>query len=72
MEKKQTAVEWLQEKLDNYDFCNGRKGYRELIKQAKEIERQQIIDAVVFGQHYGTAYPIDAANYFKLTYGKDA
>jgi hypothetical protein len=41
---KHTAVEWLQEKFtnSNADFINWAEEYFE---QAKEIEKQQIIDA---------------------------
>jgi HEPN domain-containing protein len=41
---KQTAVEWLEEKFtnSNADFINWAEEYFE---QAKEIEKQQIIDA---------------------------
>ena len=37
---KQTAVEWLVEQI-----TNGALHTRELIKQAKEMEKQQIIEA---------------------------
>jgi hypothetical protein len=36
--KKQTVVEWLVEQLNLYE-------YEDVIKQAKEMEKQQIIDA---------------------------
>jgi hypothetical protein len=40
-ETKQTAVEWLVEKLDqNFDYVADT-----IIQQAKEMEKQQIIDA---------------------------
>jgi aminoglycoside phosphotransferase family enzyme len=43
MEKNQTAVEWLMDKLptiDKYDPY-----YKDIIQQAKEMEKEQIIDA---------------------------
>jgi hypothetical protein len=45
---KQTAVEWLVEMfdLDHYSISN-------LIEQAKEMEKQQIIDAVEWGNRRG-------------------
>ena len=45
---KQTAVEWLIEKLDqNFDYVTDT-----LIEQAKEMEKQQIIDAYADGIDY--------------------
>jgi hypothetical protein len=50
---KQTAVEWLDEQLqimDSKSYNNliqiemGRNNYKEIIEQAKEMEKQQIID----------------------------
>ena len=47
---KQTAVEWLEEKVRNF---NDRKQthyeYDQMFKQAKEMEKQQIIDAFGVG-----------------------
>ena len=40
--KKQTAVQWLVEKLMKGDFVNNPD---ELIEQAKAIEKEQIMDA---------------------------
>jgi len=46
--KKQTAVEWLvsniSSKIDNEYWCN-QKEITEWVKQAKEMEKEQIIDA---------------------------
>jgi hypothetical protein len=44
---KKTAVEWLSEKLFNdfgFSFSNN------ILEQAKEMEKQQIIDAFNYGQ----------------------
>ena len=45
--KKQTAVEWLADKLNN-DFGNNDFliSYANEISQAKDLEKQQIIDAI--------------------------
>ena len=61
--KKQTAVEWIYEQIDDkgnvlgvYDFIN----------QAKEMEKEQIIDA-----YKADLYPCsdeDAEQYYKETY----
>jgi hypothetical protein len=41
---KQTAVEWLEEQFEeSYSYIN--EIFKETIEQAKEMERQQIIDA---------------------------
>jgi spore coat polysaccharide biosynthesis predicted glycosyltransferase SpsG len=43
---KQTAIEWLEEKFtnSNADFINSAEEYFE---QAKEMEKKQIIDALI-------------------------
>jgi GTP-dependent phosphoenolpyruvate carboxykinase len=47
---KQTAIEWLVEQLEEDDSkiarVIGLKKYNSIIKQAIEMEKQQIIDAV--------------------------
>jgi hypothetical protein len=47
-----TAVEWLEEKL--IDIFNFKKGECYEIEQAKEIEKQQIIDAYDAGLFDGS------------------
>ena len=42
--KKQTAVEWLVEQLENHNGVT-RAGFEKCIQEAKEIEKQQIIEA---------------------------
>jgi hypothetical protein len=51
-----TAVEWLVEQLPIYGY-NVVTVYPELIEQAKEMEKQQIIDA------FDKAYPYDVIGY---------
>jgi hypothetical protein len=44
---KQTAVEWISENIDNlipYMNDNIAKKFSELVQQAKEMEKEQIID----------------------------
>ena len=55
--KKQTAVEWLIEKLNHlniqkslYKPIDFRIKKQEIIDQAKEMEKEQKVDAVTFGQ----------------------
>lgn len=45
-----TAVEWLKEKLPSL-FIDDSGHYKELFQQAKEMEKEQIIDAIFFGIH---------------------
>ncbi len=47
---KQTAVDWLEKEFVKLEATLGVYGKMyELIEQAKEIEKQQIIDAVYYG-----------------------
>jgi hypothetical protein len=76
MENKQTAVEWLEELLHfeckysvnneviiNYDVLDN------IIMKAKQMEKEQIIDAV----NYGTEKFGDVAEqYYNETYGSQA
>ena len=41
---KQTAVEWLMQQLENHNGVT-RTEFENVIKQAKEMEKQQIIEA---------------------------
>ncbi len=45
METKKTAVEWLEDKIINYDLNQGMAQMRKYILQAKQMEKEQIIDA---------------------------
>ena len=57
---KQTAIEWLLEELNN-----GRHLTDKLIEQAKEMEKQQIIDARL-------SAPSELVTYSKTTYLEEA
>ena len=49
-----TAVEWLYQELDNYYQMKGNVIKKEILKQAKEMEKQQIIESgnsCAFKQH---------------------
>jgi hypothetical protein len=65
MEKKQTAVEWLQEQFDRQRFIEKLD-----FETAKQMEKDQIIDATA--DH---CYPtcelarVDAEQYYQETYG---
>jgi hypothetical protein len=78
---KQTAVEWLEEQLTEVDYnCINKTflqndkslaGYkmRELFEKAKEMEKEQIIDAINFGDERGkiTTYK-SAEQYYNETF----
>jgi hypothetical protein len=78
--KKQTAVEWLVNELNNRNWNTDfyKSDIISLIEQAKQMEREQIIEACDFGRAYGynqaTGYPNPISNpnqYYDKTYGKD-
>jgi hypothetical protein len=51
---KQTSIEWLVQELEGDDSkiarVIGLKKYNSIIKQAKELHKQEIIDAYIQGQ----------------------
>jgi hypothetical protein len=67
---KQTAVEWLVEKLIiNEDISKESTHINLLMQQAKEMEKQQIIDAYVIGaknQIYGV--DLSGLEYYNKTF----
>ena len=77
---KQTAVEWLIEQLE-WDYSKiarviGLKKYNQVVSQAKEMEKQQIIDAhtksYLIGEDSISKQDADIASckYFKETFKK--
>ena len=62
MESKQTAVEWLNQML----VSKGIFFEYELYQQAKEMEKEQIINAI----DYCRDKYIDSENYYNENYGK--
>jgi predicted adenine nucleotide alpha hydrolase (AANH) superfamily ATPase len=70
--KNQTAVDWLKEQLKE-NMLTPAKELDKLIEQAKQMEKQQIIDAVNIGFDEGAKFPEDiklnnAEEYYKQTY----
>ena len=60
---KQTAVEWLVEKLDqNFDYVADT-----LIEQAKEMEKEQIVEAINYGCSDWGSFK-DGREYYNETY----
>jgi hypothetical protein len=60
--KKQTAVEWLIEQI-NQDYPEINWAYKDKCEQAKEIEREQIINAYDAGTFY-----LEGGLYYKETF----
>ncbi len=74
MNKKQTAVEWL---IENHfgAIQNCTPDFRNKINQAKEMEKEQIIDSVNFGQNNYTDTTIEdkeiAEQYYNETFNNE-
>jgi hypothetical protein len=70
MNKLQTALEWLLEQIGNKNGKEFTSYYAEFIEQAKEMERQQIINAHGRGivEHSGFPKPLTSEEYFEVTY----
>lgn len=72
-EGNQTAVEWLFEKL--WEEPRDKFTWYSILRKAKEIEKEQIIEAFDEGQEYEYQYHINSApkfdseTYYKETYG---
>ena len=64
MENKQTAVDWLVEKIQH---ANPSFKFDALIRQAKAIEKEQIIDAYDKGE-FNQGCNEDAEQYYNQTY----
>ena len=73
--KQQTAIDWLVEKLKSQGLLIGEPDNLIAVKQAKELEKQQIIDANNDGQslHAKSVTKLmirdNAENYHEQTYG---
>jgi hypothetical protein len=73
MESKQTAVEWLKEQIE----CFGNKHelqmswstLDELLEQAKEKEKEQIIEAWIVSDN--PLQRMEAEKYYNITYKQD-
>jgi hypothetical protein len=71
--KRQTAVEWLVEEMLKQGYFDGNKplsytNLDHLQQQAKEMERQQIIDAHIEGQPFYSCQSEKAEKYYKEKY----
>lgn len=72
MEKKQTAVEWLVEQIEQHQLTYGNSissaQLKKCQKQALAMEREQIEEAYLAYRHNRTSK--DAEDYYTETYGK--
>jgi hypothetical protein len=59
-----TAVEWLEEMFNNSEIPNSSM----LFKQAKEMEKEQIIDAYYQGDADSDNIHVDADEYYNETF----
>ena len=67
---KQTAVEWLEQRF-NDPYNNKPFITKEYFKQAKEMEKEQIVDAFSDGYDLNNALvSYSAEQYYNETYGK--
>ena len=71
---QQTAVEWLVQELENVDYNPLEKGgydtaKKRIIQQAKLIEKQQIINAFISGEHQ-EGFEGEAELYYNENYNK--
>lgn len=67
METKQTALDWLYNKLQSECLIDMAD---ELFDQAKQIEKEQIMEAYLEGESDGEHLINSAEQYYKSTYEK--
>lgn len=68
---QQTAVEWLKDRLKKTYDKEGKLPLAytlHLVEQAKQMEKQQIIDAHIEGQPFATCISHKAEQYYNETY----
>jgi hypothetical protein len=71
MEKKQTAVEWLDKELDSLLqlYPSEWEKVNNAIKQALQMEKEQIAVAFIKGKECTSKESCQAAKYYTETYG---
>jgi len=67
MENKQTAVEWFQEQIIKIVNGTCELSEAQIFLKAKQMEKEQIIDAYYEGKEYG--YKEQGEQYYNETYG---
>ena len=66
--KKQSSIEWLEEQVVSKDWLSD-KG-KAIFQQAKEMHKQEIIEATKYGNSFEQGDLI-CETYYKKTYEKD-
>jgi hypothetical protein len=68
---KQSSIEWLIEKIEGEKTLISRivglKEYNKIIKQAKEMHKQEIMDAYIEG-FSATEHNVDSVEYYNETF----
>ena len=71
---KQTAIDWLKKELEAYGSPSHLNldwtTFDKLCEQAKQIEKEQIIDAHIEGQPFATTVSAKAEQHYNETYNK--
>jgi hypothetical protein len=68
MSKQQTAVEWFAKQLyDKMEMKGDGNVFDKLLEQAKEMEKEQIMDAWDLGRR-DIDYPANGEQYYNETY----
>jgi antitoxin component of MazEF toxin-antitoxin module len=67
---KQTAVEWFNDEIIIHLNFDQRLYLKDILKQAKEMEKEQIIDAFDTGRKKGD-WIFDGEKYYEETYKKE-
>jgi hypothetical protein len=65
-----TAVEWLAEELTLPEYGNNPQWVLQVIQQAKEMEKQQIMDAFDECGNYQDNYS-DSEHYYRSTFNRE-
>ena len=69
--KNKTAVEWLEEKFNNYDISTGKSYFRKLLNEAKQMEKEQIQESFDYGIYIGTyTGDLNGKEYYNETFKK--
>jgi hypothetical protein len=69
--KKQTAVEWLVERITKHHDKSFQEFYGAEITQALEMEKEQIVDAYGNEEYDDNGRPMSAEQYYNETYNAD-
>ena len=64
---KQTAVEWLVSRIAHGGLVS-KKQFDELVKQAKAMEKEQILDALMTSEVELLSWGISAEQYYNKTF----